>query len=181
MLPPANVSGHACVLRLVEIKDATFLYGLRLDTELSRYPSPVTGGVEGQAAWIASYKARKALGSEAYYIVEAPGGRPCGTVRLYDIVAEKLTWGSFILTPDKPVKAALDVMLHSLEIGFAAFGCDRAELDAKMENTQALSLYDRFGMARYGEEDGSVLKCYQKLDFNAECERLLEIVKHAHI
>ena len=181
MLPPANVSGHACVLRLGEIKDAKFLYGLRVDPELSRYLSPVTGGVEGQAAWIASYKAREALGSEAYYIVEAPGGRPCGTVRLYDIVAENFTWGSFILTPDKPAKAALDVMLHSLEIGFAAFGCDRAELDAKMENTQALSLYDRFGMARYGEEDGSVLKCYQRLDFNAECELLLEIVKHAHI
>lgn len=180
MLPPASVNGVACTLRLVEVQDAAFLYGLRVDPELSRYLSPVTGGVEDQAAWIAAYKAREATGREAYYIVENQQGRAFGTVRLYDITADVFTWGSFVLTHDKPAKAALEVTLLSLGIGFATFGCTRAEIDAKTENTRALNLYDRFGMTRHGEKDGSILMCYDRSDFDANQKRLMEIVHNAH-
>ena len=180
MLPPTKIKGITCILRLVDFTDVEFLFGLRSDPVLSRYISPVTGQVEDQVSWIASYKAREAAKTEAYYIIETLDGCAFGTVRLYDIKLGEFTWGSFILTDVKPGKAALDVAVHSLEIGFSTFGCNCAKLDAKSQNKHALSFYDRFGMTRYGEKDGSVLMHYDRIKFDANRERLLEIIQNAH-
>lgn len=180
MSPPNNIDGVAITLRLVEVADAAFLYGLRIDPELSRYLSPVSGGVETQADWIASYKEREVSGREAYYVVESGDGHSCGTVRLYDIQDDVFTWGSFVLTEAKPAKAAIDVAVASLGIGFSDFGCTSAEIDAKTDNKVALGFYDRFGMTRFDEKDGSILMRYDKTTFEANRERLLEIVHNAH-
>jgi len=108
---------------------------------------------------VSSYKEREARSSEAYYIVETHDGAPCGTVRLYNFGASDFTWGSFVLNNRKPRKAALDVAVHSFGIGFTTFSCNRAQIDAKIDNISARNFYDRFGMTQYGEKDGIILRC----------------------
>ncbi|RMH44058.1 MAG: N-acetyltransferase, partial [Alphaproteobacteria bacterium] len=92
---PERVEGFRLALRLVRPADAAFIHGLRTDPDIARHLSPVTGTVEDQRRWIEEYKTREAAGTEAYYIIERRDtGRPCGTVRLYDIDGTTFTWGS---------------------------------------------------------------------------------------
>lgn len=177
--PPDRITGTAITLRLIGPDDAGFLFGLRRDPDLSRHLSPVAGTVEDQRRWIESYRERERAGTEAYYIVETLSGTRCGTIRLYGVGEHEFTWGSFILDGNKPAKAALEVTVRSLDLGFGHFGCDVAMIDVKHDNRRALEFYRRFGMETYDEDDDLVYLRYTKQAFEKRRDEYLEIVKDA--
>jgi RimJ/RimL family protein N-acetyltransferase len=145
-----EIIGKRLRLRLVEPADAAFIHALRTDPAFNAHLSPVTGTVADQKAWITAYKRREAAGEEFYYIIERQDGVPCGTVRLYGIIENSFTWGSWILNADKPPKAALDSALQSFAIGFEQLGLARADIDVRKDNRKAIDFYRRFGMAETG-------------------------------
>jgi RimJ/RimL family protein N-acetyltransferase len=139
-------------LRLVKPEDAAFIHGLRTDPAYNTHLSAVTGTVADQQAWIVAYKARETAGTELYYIIERHDGMACGAVRLYGITADSFTWGSWILTQDKPPKAALESALLSFGVGFEHLGLARADLDVRKKNETAIRFYRRFGMTETGSD-----------------------------
>ena len=145
-----KIAGKSLRLRPVVPEDAAFIQGLRTDSAYNTHLSPVTGTVADQRDWIIAYKAREAVGEEIYYIIERLDGVPCGVVRLYDIAADRFTWGSWILNADKPPKAALESALLSFSVGFMSLGLSRADIDVRKANEKAIDFYRRFGMLEIG-------------------------------
>src|SRR5690554_3424405 len=102
------VRGPNISLRLVQIPDAGYLYGLRINPDYNTHLSEFNGTLRDQEIWIEKYKEREAELKELYYIVERSDGVPCGAVRLYRISPPVFEWGSWILDENKPKKAALE-------------------------------------------------------------------------
>lgn len=147
-----KIAGKSLRLRPVMPEDAAFIHGLRTDPVYNTHLSPVTGTVADQRAWIIAYKTREAVGEEIYYVIERLDGVPCGVVRLYDIVADSFTWGSWILNEAKPPKAALESALLSFSVGFVSLGLSRADIDVRKANEKAINFYRRFGMIETGKD-----------------------------
>ncbi len=147
-----RIQGLRVALRLVQPEDAGYIHALRMNPAYNRHLSPVSGSVADQLAWIKRYKRREAAGQEFYYVIERRDGIPCGLVRLYDILADRFTWGSWILAAGKPAKAALESAVLSFGVGFNTLGCEMALLDVRRANTHATDFYRRFGASEIGQD-----------------------------
>lgn len=121
----SRVEGPNLTLRLIEPEDAAYVHGLRTNPLYNSHLSNVTGKVEDQRQWIKLSKTREAAGQEFYYIIERKDGMRTGLVRLYDIEAKNLTWGSWILDEHKLRKVALESAVLIYVIGFDGLSCDR--------------------------------------------------------
>jgi hypothetical protein len=160
-----EVRGKRVSLALVEPDDAAFIHGLRVDPVLSRHLSPVSGGVLGQRAWLEGYKARERAGQEYYYLVRrVRDGRPCGTIRLYGIEENRLTWGSFMLNANKPPRAALETAYLSFSIAFDVLNVVRALVDVRRDNATAIAFYRR----HTGASDDELFFEYTRAQFEAD-------------
>lgn len=169
----AGAQGLRLRLRLITLEDAQFVYRLRVDPQLSRHLSPVSGGIEAQREWINRYKARESARQEYYYIIcRKSDDRPCGTVRLYDLEQNALTWGSWILDADRPAKAALESALLSFSIAFEVLNKQVARVDVEKANHHAIAFYRRFGMTETGKDGSKLLFDYSRTLFEEDREGL---------
>ncbi len=167
-----RIAGARVDLRPVRVEDAAYIHGLRTDPAYNAHLSPVSGTADDQAAWISSYKEREAAGGEIYFIIERKDGKPCGTVRLYDITADSFTWGSWILDEGKPAKAALDSAMLVYRVAFERLGLERAVFDVRRDNARTLAFHDRFGAMRVGEDDLNIYYTYEKEAFERAAREL---------
>lgn len=150
----ASFDGPNLRLRLVLPQDAGFIHALRMDPAYNTHLSAVTGSADDQRAWIERYKAREAEGLEYYYIVERRDrNEPCGVVRIYDIEADRFTWGSWILGPNKTPKAALESAVLIYRIGFEALGKALSVFDVRNGNATTLAFHQRFGARETGRDE----------------------------
>ena len=138
------------------------LHGLRTNPSYNMHLSEVRGTVEDQRRWIENYKAREAKGTELYYIIERLDGTRCGTVRLYDIMENEFTWGSWILDHNKPQKAALESAVLSFGIGFGQLQRQVALIDVRTDNERALKFYRRLGMQEVDHDDQDTYFTYDQ-------------------
>lgn len=163
-----RVKGPNLTLRLVDADDAEYIHRLRTNPAYNEHLSEITGTTNDQRRWIEAYKAREALGVELYYLIERHDGRPCGTVRLYDIVDDQFTWGSWILDENKPAKAALESAILSFGVGFGLLGKSRAVVEVRLGNTHAEAFYRRFGMTETGSDDHHRVFEYLNVQFKRD-------------
>lgn len=161
----SRLEGRVCALRLIEPEDADYVYALRTDPRFNLHLSRVDGTVADQRAWIERYKLREARGSEYYYVIEGLDGTRCGLVRLYDIEADRFTWGSWILDENKPRKAALESALLSFGFGFETLGLETALVDVRLDNARARSIYEWLGMRLDREDETDAYFVYEKAAF----------------
>lgn len=173
----ACVEGPNLTLRLIKPDDAAYVHGLRTNPFYNSHLSKVTGTVQDQRAWIEGYQARETAGQEFYYVIERKDGTRCGLVRLYDFDVESFTWGSGILDESKPLKAALESAVLSFGIGFGALGMHSANVDVRLENRHATSLYERLGMTKTHRIDGQIFFAYPRARFDADKEAYLSILE----
>ena len=166
----ARVEGPNLTLRLIVPEDAAYVYGLRTNLAYNSHLSQVTGTVDDQREWIENYKAREAAGQEVYYVIERKDGTRCGLVRLYDIEADRFTWGSWILDENKPRKAALESAVLIYEVGFDGLDCDRAVFDVRVDNTHTLAFHRRFGARETGSDELNIYFDYPRERFEADYE-----------
>lgn len=164
----ARVEGPNLVLRLIELADAEYVHRLRTNPEYNTHLSTVTGSVKDQRLWIEGYKEREAAGQEYYYVIERKDGTRCGLVRLYDIDAEKFTWGSWILDENKPPKAALESSILIYDVGFYKLNCSQAVFDVRVDNEKTLSFHKRFGAVETGSDKANVFFEYCREFFASE-------------
>ena len=160
-----SILGHMTRLRLVEISDAPYIHQMRTNDDLNTHISSVTGGVDLQRAWISLYKEREAESLEFYFVIERLDGEPCGLVRLYKIEGDSFTWGSWILGPNKPPKAALDSAVSLYQFAFDELGLSRATFEVDRGNERTLLFHDRFGAHRIGKDSVNIYYKYDATDF----------------
>ena len=171
-----NLEGPNLTLRLIEQEDAAYACGLRTNPLYNMHISTVTGTIEDQRRWIEKYKAREAVGQELYYVIERKDGTPCGLVRLYDIEAERFTWGSWVLDENKPRKAALESALLIYEIGFERVGCDHAVFDVRRENTHTIAFHRRFGATEFCSDELNAYFRYARTKYLTDRPKYLEVL-----
>lgn len=175
---PPITEGTFLRLRPLQLLDAEYIHGLRMNAIYNRHLSPVSGAVDEQRVWIERYKDREAKTQELYYIIErCDTGIPCGTVRLYDIGSDHFTWGSWILDQNKSPKAALESALLVYDVGFTKLGCARAVFDVRLDNERTLSFHRRFGAREIGADELNVYFEYTRKRFDSTRASYVSILK----
>lgn len=173
----ARVEGPNLILRLIRPEDADYVHALRTDPAYNQHLSEVRGTPEDQRRWIEGYKAREADLRELYYVIERKDGTRCGLVRLYDIGADSLTWGSWVLDHNKTRMAALESAVLSFGVGFDGLCLSQALVDVRIGNEQALAIYQRLGMIELRRDDQDVYFTYPRSRFEADRAGYLAILE----
>lgn len=173
-----RIEGVRLALRLAQTSDAAYIHKLRLDPTYNRHLSQVTGTVKDQEDWLRRYKAREAVGSEYYYVIERlADAQPCGLVRLYDIEGDQCTWGSWILDHNKPSKAALESAVLSYIVAFEHLGLAKAIIDVRVENIRSLRFQYRLGAVETGRNNQDVFFEYTRRKFEEDKARHFKVLQ----
>lgn len=173
----SRIDGIQLSLRFAQPEDAAYIHGLRTDPTYNVHLSTVTGTVDDQRSWIEAYKTREAAGTEYYFVIERKDGVRCGVVRLYDIMHDQFTWGSWILDHNKPRKAGLESAVLSFGFGFEALGFNVANVDVRVKNTHAEAFYRRLGMTETHRTDQDIYFVYSRAQFDASKDAYISILK----
>lgn len=163
-----RIEGPNLVLRLIRPEDAAYVQALRTDPRYNAHLSPVQGTVEDQRRWIEGYMAREAGLGELYYVIERRDGTRCVLVRLYDIMGDSFTWGSWILDENKPPKAALESMVLWFGAGFHGLNLHTGLVDVRIDNAKATTLYLRLGMTELHRDDRDIYLSYPRRRFESD-------------
>ncbi len=153
-----DLEAHTIRLRLAEVEDAEFIYGLRADPRYNSYLSPTSGGVQDQKHWLLRYKEREARQEEYYFIiVNKATNLRAGTVRLYDFrpSKESFCWGSWILNQNKTRYAAVESAMLVYELAFRIMHFHVCHFDVRKENDSVVKFHLRFGAKIIGEDEAN--------------------------
>ena len=172
----SRIEGPNLALRLVELDDAGYIFGLRSNPAYNEHLTRVSGTAEDQRSWIEAYKSRELVGSELYYVIERHDGQLCGTVRLYKINENNFTWGSWILDQNKPSKAALESAILSFEVGFSKLDLPIAYVDVRVGNKNAAAFYRRLGMEETHRTAENIFFTYSRSCFEASRSELVNVI-----
>lgn len=140
-------------IRFVEEFDADFILKLRLDKKYNQFLSNVNSDIQAQKDWIKNYKNDEANKKQFYFIIERNDGKPCGTVRIYDLKDNSFCWGSWILNEDKTRYAALESAFLVYEFGFNQLGFSSSHFDVRKNNEKVISFHKKMGALKTGEDD----------------------------
>lgn len=140
-------------IRLVCESDADFILKLRLDSKYNYFLSAVNPDVQAQKDWIRKYKNDEAEKKQFYFIIERIDGTPCGTVRIYDLLANSFCWGSWILNDDKTRYAALESAFLVYQFGFDILGFEQSHFDVRKGNEKVILFHNKMGAEKTGEDD----------------------------
>ena len=142
-------------LRLVNVDDAEFILSLRQNQNLNQFLSAVSPDIQMQRDWIISYKLREEQGLDYYFIVMDKRFEAVGMVRVYDINYENksFTWGSWVLSENRPKYTALDSMILSYDFAFNELGLGLCQFKVHTANKRAKQFYERFGSKIIHQDD----------------------------
>ena len=171
------IRGHRLQLRLISRDDAAYVHGLRKNPAYNAHLSPVAGTVDDQRRWIDDYRLREDAGFEYYYVIERLDGLRCGTVRLYDIGAQRFTWGSWILDHNKPAKAALESAVMVYSAAFDGLKLQNSLFDVRKDNARTLAFHRRFGAVETGQDADNIYFELTRDSFARDRARYSDIIK----
>lgn len=140
-------------LRLIDINDAEFVLGLRLDARYNQFLSVVKPDLTAQKQWIKEYKNDELEGRQYYFIIERIDGIPCGTVRIYDIRDDSFCWGSWILNENKTRYAAIESAFLVYDFGFDKLGFNKAHFEVVKQNERVVSFHKKMGAVEVGNDE----------------------------
>ena len=119
--------------RFVIEEDAEFIIKLRTNSKLSRYISKTDVNIQRQMEWIRLYTEREKRGLEFYFIFLFHD-KPIGLSRIYNIVGNHFTQGSWVFSLDAPVGSAVLGNIISCEFAFDLPGMEYLLSDARKQN-----------------------------------------------
>ncbi len=139
------VEGHAFRLRPIADADAPFVLQLRTDPALNRYVHAVSGQLEDQLRWLASYYERP---GDYYFVVERrDDGAAEGVVAVYDVdpATQTAEWGRWILRPGSlaAIESAWLTYRCALDVLKLSSVCCRTVAN----NASVVSFHDSCGIA----------------------------------
>ncbi|MDY0019861.1 MAG: GNAT family N-acetyltransferase [Anaerolineae bacterium] len=168
-----RIFGKTLVFRNAKLEDAPFILSLRIDSEKSRYLSPVTGALEDQQDWLRRYALSH---DQAYFIIECKN-EPIGTVRLYDPQGESFCWGSWILREGSPGHAAMESALMVYAYALDHLGFNAAHFDVRKGNERVCKFHERFGARKISETELDKIYEILKEDITASRQRYIRFLE----
>jgi RimJ/RimL family protein N-acetyltransferase len=164
--------------RLVEIKDAEFIYKLRTNNKLNKYLSQISGSIEDQKKWIREYKKREKEKKEYYFVIMNENGDSIGLIRVYNIKNNYLEWGSWILNPEKsnPILALKSILLIYKFI-FEKLKYEKANFDVRKENKEVVFFHKSYGAKIINENDIDYFFEFTKEDYELMKEKYKRFYK----
>lgn len=143
-------------VRLVEESDAAFILSLRSDKWLTRFIHSTDDDVDKQRLWIRDYKIREKDGKE-YYFIYSVNGKPFGLNRIYNIVGNTCTGGSWICKPGTEVEYVVATTLIHRDILFEIMGFKEDNFDVRKGNHKVQKFHVMTGCIRTGETELDIL------------------------
>lgn len=153
------VRGKTIFFREVTVDDAEFILDLRTDPEKGKYLSLTASDLDKQKSFIASYLKSQ---TDFYFIICDWNWKRLGTIRIYDIQGDSFSWGSWILSKEASVNAAIESVLLLYDFAFFALHYRKSHFNVRKENQRVLDFHKRFGALVVAEDD---------LDFYFEYDR----------
>lgn len=148
-----GLSSKTIRLRLIDVEDAEFVLGLRLNERYNQFLSTVKSDLVAQKQWIMNYKSDEVAGKQYYFIIERLDGIPCGTVRIYDIREDSFCWGSWILNESKTRYAALESAFLVYDFGFNNLGFEKSHFEVVKKNERVVSFHKKMGAVEVGQDN----------------------------
>jgi len=161
-------------IRFIEPADAQFVIGIRTDRKLKKFISPTSDDIDTQTKWIKGYEEREANKREIYFIIEDPDKKPWGTIRLYNILSNSFTIGSWICMAGNTDNIAIKAHLLAIEFGFEKLNIQTCLLDVRKKNIRVLNYLKLFNPAKIDE---SSLNYYFSLDKETYYKNRKKIIK----
>lgn len=138
------VHQYRLIFRMVEESDAPFILSLRTDPKLARHLSPTENNLEQQVEWIREYKKREAEGREYYFLYADEQNRPLGVFRLYNIMDNTVTSGSWLSKPGNDELSSIKADLYLLTIIFDELKFEKCFIDIRKENKKVVRYHKMF-------------------------------------
>lgn len=131
-------------VRLVSEDDSEFIYRLRSDKVLTQHIHGFDGTIDDQREWLKKYKEREENSLE-YYFIYSIGNKPFGVNRIYNIVGDEGTTGSWICVPGTNPIHVLATSIILYDIAFDIIGFKRVFYDTRKDNSSALKVNKSIG------------------------------------
>ena len=173
-------SGCQTRLRVASEEDSEFILSVRLNPNLNSHISSTSSSLQGQREWMRKYQMRHDIGQEAYFIIQH-GGLDVGTVRLYDYRVEEdsFCWGSWVIQPGTPHRAAFSTPLIVYDLGFDGLGFSRSHFDIRQANSAVWKFEEKLGAELIYEDETDRRYVYSKHRYFDARERLLKLIEIA--
>jgi acetyltransferase-like isoleucine patch superfamily enzyme len=165
-------------MRLIEESDAKFIISLRTDAKLGLYISETSSSIENQIGWIKEYKKRESNQKEFYFIFEDSNNRKWGTIRLYNLVEDSFTVGSWICLNGNKNHIAIKSFLCAIKFGFENLYYKTSLLDVRKKNLRVLYYLKLFNPVLVKEDD---LNYFFRLEKNTFYNNISKIINALHI
>lgn len=138
---------YSLSVREIEISDASYVLGLRLDATYSKFISKVSDDLNAQKTYIQNYITNNASCRDSFYFIltNAVTGKRCGTVRIYNLNNGTFEWGSWILDENKTRYAAMETAILIYEFAFKALGFDQSEFEVNRANERVIQYHIKSG------------------------------------
>lgn len=163
--------------RLVTEDDAEFITALRADARLGRYIHTGDGDVEAQKTWTRKYKEREAAGEDYYFIFETPiGHNRLGTYRIYDIMEQSFTTGSWVFSQNAPLGSSLLALIIIREVAYDLFPEKVNLFDVKKANTSVLEINMSFEPTQVGETEDTLYFRNTREEFERNKQKYIKML-----
>lgn len=149
--------GKYCSLRLVNIEDAEFILELRTNEKKSKYLNKTKNDIFKQKQWLEKYKIKEINGTEYYFIIEDNKGTPVGTYRLYDILDNQATPGSWIIKDNTDLTITIESVLLMYDFIFNTLYKPKIYFDVRKANKRVIRFHESYGSKCVNEDDDN---CY---------------------
>ena len=170
------IAGKYINMRLADESDAEFILSLRTNPLLNKHIHSTDDSICAQREWVRKYKSRESDKAEYYYIIQDKSALPCGTVRLYDFRKNSFCWGSWIMAPGAPAKAAFESAFLIYEQACSALGFSQSHFDVRKENARVVAFHERFGAERVAEDQNDFFYILSKEKYIKNREKFLKIL-----
>ncbi len=150
LLKDFEITKYGLHCRLVNEDDAEFIVKLRADEKRSRFIHASGTDIEVQKEWIRKYKKREAEGLEFYFIYEIDG-KPFGVNRIYDIMSDHCTEGSWVCLPIEDSSKTIASALIIRDLIFEYFDFEYDLFNVSVGNNKVKKFHKISGATIIGE------------------------------
>ncbi len=148
MVWQGTVKGKYISIKSVSYEDAPFIVDIRNNEEKNKFLHAVSKDIDAQKEWIRKQIDRK---GDYYFIIFDENGQRVALASIYDIdeVTGEAEFGRWVSNGNAFQNIETIILIYDL--AFEELGVKTIYTRTKVENTQVVNLWKRFGGNRIGE------------------------------
>jgi hypothetical protein len=167
-----EILGKFMRCRPVLISDAEFIVKLRTDPHRSKHISKTASSITKQQEWISAYLDRWHRKEEFYFIVQDLQGLNCGTLRIYNILENECTAGSWVMQLGTSPAVSLESYLAGLFFPICVLIKPIVHIDVRASNKRVWSWHESCGAVFTHEDSENRYYYYNKESYETAKQRV---------